>query len=110
MEPEETRSSTASSVLGQSSSRPSDRSLRIVDVVVNLLQRDRITEALDCQLVAVAFALDNDMTTEDAMRLSLDEMTEMMPPPPPVIPYVPQVRGRWDKVYYGEAAFRSEEP
>jgi len=82
--------------------------LRLVDVIISLLQRDRIEEALDCQLVATTFALDNDMTTEDAMRLSLDEMAEMMPPPPPVIPYVPQVRGRWDKVYYGDAAFRDD--
>jgi len=92
--------------MAQKSSPKSD--LRLVDVIIGLLQRDRISEALDCQLVATTFALDNDMTTEDAMRLSLDDMKKMMPPPPPVIPYVPQIRGSWDKVYYGDAAFRDE--
>jgi len=93
----------------QNSLPPSDRSLRIVDVIVSLLQRDRITEALDCQLVAMTFALDNDMSTEDAMRLSLDDMEEMVSSPPQKVPYVPQVSGRWDKVYYGEAAFRDDD-
>ena len=106
MEPEETHLSTASSVLEPEASLPPE--LRLVDVIINLLQRDRIGEALDCQLVATTFAIDNDMTTEDVMRMPLDEMVEMMPPPPQIIPYVPQVRGNWDRVYYGEAAFRSD--
>jgi len=91
------------------SSPKSKSDLRLVDVIIDLLQKDRIDEALDCQLVAVTFALDNDMTTEDAMRLTLDEMMEMASPPQ-VIPYVPQVRGGWDRVYYGDAAFRRKEP
>ena len=81
-------------------------SLRLVDVIINLLQRDRIEEAFECQLVAITFAVDNDMTTEEAMRMPLDDMVEMTPPPPPKIPHV---RGKWDKIYYGEAAFKDEE-
>ena len=103
MEQHETPLNTKSSCMAPASS------VRLVDVIIGLLRRDRITEALDCQLVAMTFALDNDMTTEDAMRLSLDDMEEMMPPPPQKVPYVPQVRGKWDKIWYGENAFRDDD-
>ena len=80
----------------------------MVDVIIGLLQRDRIEEALECQLIAITFALDNDMTTEEALRLPVDKMVELTPPPPPVMPYVPQVQGDWDRVFYGEIALQEE--
>jgi len=83
-------------------------SLRLVDVVIGLLQRDRITEAFDCLLVAISFAAEHDMETEDAMRMTLDEMAEKSASEPQEVPYVPQVEG-WDNVFYGEAALRKGE-
>lgn len=86
----------------------SNSSLRIVDVIIGLLQRDRIDEALECQLIAITFAANNEITTEEAMRMPLDEIVEQLPPPPSIIPYVPQVQG-WDHVFYGETAERDDE-
>lgn len=83
-------------------------SFKLVDAIIGLLQRDRIEEALEKILLAITFAGANDMTTEAALRMTIDDMVALMPPLPQKIPFVPQVFG-WDHVYYGDAAFRDEE-
>lgn len=102
MEQCETPLNTKSSCMAPKSS------LRLVDVIINLLQRDRIEEAFECQLVAITFAVDHDMTTEEVMRMPLDDIVELTPSPSLRKPYLPQVRGTWNKIYYGKAAFRDE--
>lgn len=92
-------------------SKPSGKtpSFKLVDVIISLLQRDLIGEALETIVTVIEFAAENDMDTEEAMRMSIDDMVKMVPEPPQRFPYVPQVRGNWDKVYYGDAAFRRDE-
>lgn len=80
-----------------------------MDVIVALLQRDRIDEALDLQLEAMMFAMEYDLETEDAMRMRVDDMVaKSTSPQPQQAPYIPQVLG-WDRVYYGPAAFKEDE-
>ncbi len=88
--------------------KPSEKApdFKLVDVIIGLLQRDLIGEALETVVTAIEFATENDMTTEDAIRMSLEDMAKMLPEPPQKIPFVPQVWGNWDKVYYGEGAFK----
>jgi len=77
-------------------------SLRLVDVVVNLLKRGRVEEAIGLQIDAVILAATNSLNAEDVMRMPIKDMVALSTPSS--TPYVPQVEG-WDKIWYGEHAF-----
>ena len=83
------------------SSKP-NLSLRLLDVVVNLLKRDRVEEAIGLQLDAVSLAAMNGLEIKDVMRMPIKDMVALSTPQR--VPYVPQVEG-YDKIWYGEAAF-----
>ena len=77
-------------------------SLRLLDVVVNLLKRDRVEDAIGLQLDAISLAAINELEIKDVMRMPIKDVVALSSPQQ--IPYIPQVEG-WDKVWYGEAAF-----
>jgi len=73
-----------------------------MDVIVNLLKRNRVKEAIDLQADAVILATMNGLDAEDVMRMPIKDMVVLSLPSQ--APYVPQVEG-WDKIWYGEGAF-----
>ena len=48
-----------------------------MDVVVNLLKRDRVEEAIDLQLDAILLAMMNDLSVEDIMRMPISDMVAL---------------------------------
>lgn len=84
-------------------------SLRLVDVVIALLQRERIEEAIEHQFEAVMLSVEHNLSVEDIMKMSVDEMTKLyVVLQQPQVPSIPPVLG-WDRVWYGEAAFKEDE-
>ena len=82
------------------------QSLRLIDVLSSLLDRDRVDEAVDIQVDAIFLAVEHDLDVLDILEMTIDEYVKLYEPPKRVV--LPKVRGRWDKVIYGEAAFREE--
>ena len=76
--------------------------LRLVEVVINLLKRDRVDDALNLQLDAFSLAIMNGLEIKDVMRMPIEDVASLSSPLQ--TPYVPQVEG-WDRVWYGEGAF-----
>lgn len=85
----------------------------LVQVVISLLQRDQITEALDWIMEAVLLGAEYGLEAEDVMRLKADKVIMLYNKSEPeefVPPYLPQLRGRnWDRVIYGKAAFGEDD-
>lgn len=81
-----------------------ESSLRIIDVVAALLERGRVDEAIDYQFEVVYLALIHGLDVEHVLELSVDEYVKLYTVKRLT---VPEKRG-WDKVYYGEAAFKEE--
>lgn len=77
-------------------------SLRLLDVVVNLLKRDRVEEAINFQLDAIMLAEMNDLEIRDVMRMPIKDMVALSSPQQ--VPHVSPDE-EWDNVWYGEAAF-----
>jgi len=77
-------------------------SLRLLDVVVNLLKRDRVEEAISFQLDAIMMAEMNDLEIGAIMRMPIKDMVTLTSPL-----QVPSVSPseEWDSVWYGAAAF-----
>jgi len=73
-----------------------------MDVIVNLLKRDRVKEAIDLQVDAVILATMNGLDAEEVMRMPIKDVVALSLPQQ--TPYIPQVEG-WDNVWYGETAF-----
>lgn len=73
-----------------------------MDVIVNLLRRNRVKEAIDLQADAVILATMNGLDVEDVMRMPINDVVALSSSPQ--VPYVPQVEG-YDKVWYGTGAF-----
>ena len=76
--------------------------LKLIEVVINLLKRDRAEDALNLQLDAFSLAIMNGLEIKDVMRMPIDDVAALSSPVQ--VPYVPQVEG-YDKVWYGEGAF-----
>jgi len=75
-------------------------SLRLVDVIAALLERDRVDEAVDYQIDALMLSAQYELPVEDILLLTVDEVVELANRPP-----MPKVPG-WDNVRYGDAAFK----
>jgi len=75
-------------------------SLRLVDVIAALLERDRVDEAVDYQIDALMLSAQYELPVEDILLLTVDEVVELANRPP-----MPKVTG-WDNVRYGDAAFK----
>ena len=75
--------------------------LKLIEVVINLLKRNRVEEAIDLQFGAVLLAATNELEINDVMWMPIKDVAALSSPQQ--VPYVPQVEG-WDKVWYGEAA------
>ena len=84
----------------------SNSSLKVIDVLGALLERERVEEAVDIQLDAVCLAVEHDLEILDVLELSVDEFVKLYEPPKRVT--LPAVPG-WDRVIYGEAAFKERE-
>jgi len=77
--------------------------LKLIDVLGALIERDRVEEAVDIQLDAVCLAVERDLDIMDVLELSIVDFVKLYELPP--VPRLPVVRGRWDRVVYGNAAF-----
>ena len=78
-------------------------SLRLLDVLTALIDRDRVEEAVDIQLDAICLAVEHDLDVLDVLELSVDDFVKLYELQKRVV--LPVVRGQWDRVIYGEAAF-----
>ena len=83
---------------------PPNQVLRAVDVIAGLLNRERIDDAVEIQLDAITLALEWDMEILDVLELPVDDFIKLYTTPEQFT--YPTVRGQWDTVIYGEAAFR----
>lgn len=85
----------------QSSPTELASSLSLLDVSVALLERGRVSEALEYILHATLIAAAEDVDEAEVLKMTVDDYIRYMYPKP-----LPVVRGRWDNVIYGEAAYR----
>lgn len=85
----------------------SNSPLRLIDVLTALIERDRVEEAVDIQLDAICLAVERDLDIMGVLELSVDDFVKLYEPLERVV--LPVVRGQWDRVIYGAAAF-GEEP
>ena len=65
-----------------------------------LIERGRIGEAVDFLVNVVVLAEEYDTDNVEVLKLTVDEYLALLYPKP-----LPVVRGRWDRVIYGDAAF-----
>ena len=84
--------------------------LSLADVVISLMRRDRLKEAVDWVMEAVLLGMTHDVDAEKVLRMPADRVIALLIQPPKaeededggfVPPFVPQVLG-WDNVYYGD--------
>lgn len=73
----------------------------VFSVITALIERGRIEEAMDFLVNVVILAEAYDVDNMEVLKLTVDEYIELMYPKP-----LPVVRGKWDKIIYGEAAFK----
>jgi len=93
-----------------------ESSVKLVDVVVSLMRRDRLKEAVDWVMEAMFLGMTHGVEAEAMLRMPADRVIALLNRPPPEAegekPFVPvplpHLAG-WNRVYYGEAAFRDEE-
>jgi len=77
---------------------------RVIDVIAALIERERDEEASQYQVDAAMLALFHNLTVEDVLYKTIDEYVELFTVERLTIP---EKRG-YNKVYYGEAAFKKE--
>ena len=85
--------------------------LRLTDVIIILLRRDRVKEAVDWVMEAILLGMTHGVDAENVLRMSADRVIALLNHPPaeaeepedkPVVPpFLPQLLG-WDHVYYGD--------
>ena len=80
------------------------RQPRVIDVIAALIERERDEEASQYQVDAAMLALFHDLTVEEVLYKTIDEYIELFTVERLTIP---EKRG-YDKVFYGEAAFKKE--
>ena len=78
--------------------------IKVIDVITGLLEKEQVEEAVDLQLDAIFLAVEWDKEVVDVLELPIDDFVKLYEIPK--IPVLPVVRGKWDSVIYGEAAFR----
>lgn len=66
-----------------------------------LTQRGRVEEAINFLVNVVTLAEEHGVDNLTVLNLTIDEYIKYMYPKP-----LPKIKGKWDKVIYGEAAFR----
>ena len=66
-----------------------------------LIERGRIEESIEFLINVVILAEEYEADNVAVLNLTVDEYLELLYPKP-----LPVVRGRWDRVIYGESAFR----
>ena len=74
---------------------------RIVDVVTSLIQLGKVKESVDFLVNVVILAEENNVDNLSVLKLPMDDYINLLYPKP-----LPKVKGHWDKIYYGEAAFK----
>ena len=77
---------------------------RVIDIIAALIERERDEEASQYQVDAAMLALFHDLTVEEVLYKTIDEYIELFTVERLTIP---EKRG-YDKVFYGEAAFKKE--
>ena len=88
--------------------------MHLADVVINLLQRDRIKDAVDWIIESAMLSLEHEMEIEDFLRMDVDDIvlllgiTKQKEFKPPFLPQLYRAGHGWDKVMYGDAAFKSD--
>jgi len=78
-----------------------EQSPRVIDVVTSLIQLGRVEEAVDFLINVVVLSEEHGTDNLAILGLTIDEYISLLYPKP-----LPKVKGRWDTVLYGEAAFR----
>lgn len=73
----------------------------ILDVINALTQRGRVEKAVDFLVNVAILAEEQGVDNLTILKLTIEEYIRLMYPKP-----LPKIRGRWDTVIYGEAAFR----
>ena len=92
--------------------------LRLTDVIISLLRRDRVKEAVDWVMEAVLLGMTHGVDAENVLRMSADRVVVLLNRPPAeaeepedepfVPPFLPQLLG-WDHVYFGDPRSGGEE-
>jgi len=74
---------------------------RIVDVVTSLIEHGRVSESVEFLVNVVIIAEEYNVDNLEVLKLTVDEYLEALYPK-----QLPIIKGRWDRVIYGEAIFK----
>jgi len=74
---------------------------RIVDVVTSLIEHGRVSESVEFLVNVVIIAEEYNVDNLEVLKLTVDEYLEALYPKP-----LPIIKGKWDKIFYGEAALK----
>ena len=78
-----------------------EQSPRVIDVVTSLIQLGRIEESVEFLVNVVIIAEEYNVDNLEVLKLTVDEYLEALYPKP-----LPIIKGKWDKIFYGEAALK----
>ncbi len=73
----------------------------LLSVVTSLIEIGRVEESVEYLSNAVMLAKEKNVDNLAILGLTIEEYIELMYPKP-----LPKVKGRWDNIVYGEAAFK----
>lgn len=81
------------------------RDVSVASVLTSLLEEDYVDELSTLEIEVALLSLRHGLSVDYVMDMSWGDYLELYTPleTPSV-----RVTGRWDKVYYGEAAFRGD--
>jgi len=74
---------------------------RIVDVVTSLIEHGRVSKSVEFLVNVVIIAEEYNVDNLEVLKLTVDEYLEALYPK-----QLPIIKGRWDRVIYGEAIFK----